>query len=109
MCRSSWPAACGSCANGNNWIDNPELGQIAFQFGTRPLLTQESPIPQEWKDRLRELEPGDVLLHRFSPTGFYSSAVRNPFLRNLEAPLGTPDSLFAASRRANIPCSSMSA
>jgi hypothetical protein len=26
-----------------------------------------------------------VLLHRFSPTGFYSSAVRNPFLRNLEA------------------------
>lgn len=68
-----------------DWIDNPELGTIAFQFGTRPLLTQESPIPQQWKDALRELEPGDVLLHRFSPTGFYSSAVRNPFLRNLEA------------------------
>ncbi len=68
----------------NNWIDNPELGTIAFQFGTRPLLTQESPIPQGWKDMLRTLEPGDVLLHRFSPTGFYSSAVRNPFLRSLE-------------------------
>jgi len=68
-----------------NWIDNPELGSIAFQYGTRPLLTHESPIPQQWKDALRELEPGDVLLHRFSPTGFYSSAVRNPFLRNLEA------------------------
>ncbi len=68
-----------------NWIDNPELGTIAFQFGTRPLLTEESPIPQTWKDRLRTLEPGDVLLHRFSPTGFYSSAVRNPFLRALEA------------------------
>lgn len=68
-----------------NWIDNPELGSIAFQYGTRPLLTHESPIPQAWKDALRELEPGDVLLHRFSPTGFYSSAVRNPFLRNLEA------------------------
>ncbi|MDR7103382.1 nitronate monooxygenase [Croceicoccus sp. BE223] len=68
-----------------NWIDNPELGKIAFQFGTRPLLTEESPIPQEWKDMLRTLEPGDVLLHKFSPTGFYSSAVRNPFLRNLEA------------------------
>ena len=67
-----------------NWIDNPELGSIAFQFGTRPLLTEESPIPQAWKDHLRTLEPGDVLLHRFSPTGFYSSAVRNPFLRNLE-------------------------
>jgi NAD(P)H-dependent flavin oxidoreductase YrpB (nitropropane dioxygenase family) len=69
----------------DNWIDNPELGGIAFQFGTRPLLTAESPIPQAWKDHLRTLEPGDVLLHRFSPTGFYSSAVRNPFLRALEA------------------------
>jgi len=68
-----------------DWIDNPELGQIVFQFGTRPLLTQESPIPPEWKARLLTLEDGDVLLHRFSPTGFYSSAVRNPFLRNLEA------------------------
>ncbi|MEO5586310.1 MAG: nitronate monooxygenase [Novosphingobium sp.] len=69
----------------DNWIDNEELGSIAFQFGTRPLLTEESPIPIGWKDALRELVPGDVLLHRFSPTGFYSSAVRNPFLRSLEA------------------------
>jgi len=68
-----------------DWHDNQELGQIASQYGTRPLLTHESPIPQGWKDRLRELEPGDVLLHRFSPTGFYSSAVRTPFLRELEA------------------------
>jgi NAD(P)H-dependent flavin oxidoreductase YrpB (nitropropane dioxygenase family) len=69
----------------DDWIDNPELGQIAFQYGTRPLLTEESPIPQGWKDRLRTLDEGDILLHRFSPTGFYSSAVRNPFLRSLEA------------------------
>ena len=69
----------------DNWIDNPELGSIMFQFGTRPLLTQESPIPPGWKERLMTLEEGDVLLHRFSPTGFYSSAVRTPFLRNLEA------------------------
>jgi NAD(P)H-dependent flavin oxidoreductase YrpB (nitropropane dioxygenase family) len=68
-----------------DWIDNPELGTIAFQYGTRPLLTQESPIPQGWKDRLRTLRQGDILLHQFSPTGFYSSAVRNPFLRDLEA------------------------
>ena len=67
----------------NNWIDNPELGKIAFQFGTRPLLTEESPIPQGWKDALREIEPGDVLLHQFSPTGFYSSAVKNDFLYDL--------------------------
>ncbi|MGB7407874.1 MAG: nitronate monooxygenase [Pontixanthobacter sp.] len=66
-----------------DWIDNPELGQVAFQFGTRPLLTKESPIPQEWKDMLRTVEPGDVLLHKFSPTGFYSSAVKNPFLYDL--------------------------
>ncbi len=69
----------------DNWIDNPELGTIAFQFGTRPLLTQESPIPQDWKNHLTMLDEGDILLHRFSPTGFYSSAVRNPFLRSLEA------------------------
>ena len=68
-----------------HWIDNPELGQIAFQFGTRPLLTKESPIPDGWKRQLMELEEGDILLHRFSPTGFYSSAVRNSFLRELEA------------------------
>ncbi len=68
-----------------DWIDNPELGQIAFQFGTRPLLTMESPIPQGWKDALREVNPGDVLLHKFSPTGFYSSAVKTPFLYSLMA------------------------
>jgi nitronate monooxygenase len=68
-----------------DWIDNPELGPIAFQFGTRPLLTQESPISEAWKQRLLTLQNGDVLLQRFSPTGFYSSAVRNEFLDELEA------------------------
>jgi len=67
------------------WIDNDELGAIAFQFGTRPLLTQESPIPEAWKQRLLDLEPGDVVLQRFSPTGFYSSAVRNAFMQDLVA------------------------
>ncbi|MEQ8387168.1 MAG: nitronate monooxygenase [Alphaproteobacteria bacterium] len=66
-----------------DWIDNPELGPIAFQFGTRPLLTKESPISDAWKDRLLHLESGDVWLNRFSPTGFYSSAVRNGFLQEL--------------------------
>ncbi|AAV89541.1 2-nitropropane dioxygenase NPD [Zymomonas mobilis subsp. mobilis ZM4 = ATCC 31821] len=68
----------------NDWIDNPELGTIAFQFGTRPLVTQESPISLPWKKRLMQLDEGDVLLHRFSPTGFYSSAIKNRFLKNLE-------------------------
>ncbi|MCK8787422.1 nitronate monooxygenase [Roseomonas sp. NAR14] len=66
------------------WIDNPELGPIAFQFGTRPLVTQESPISDAWKQRLLTVKEGDVLLQRFSPTGFYSSAVRNEFLGELE-------------------------
>ena len=66
-----------------HWIDNPELGPIAFQFGTRPLLTQESPISDAWKHRLMTLKTGDVFLNKFSPTGFYSSAVNNGFIQEL--------------------------
>jgi NAD(P)H-dependent flavin oxidoreductase YrpB (nitropropane dioxygenase family) len=66
-----------------DWIDNPELGPIAFQFGTRPLLTQESPIGNAWRQRLLTLTEGDVFLNRFSPTGFYSSAVNNGFIQEL--------------------------
>jgi NAD(P)H-dependent flavin oxidoreductase YrpB (nitropropane dioxygenase family) len=68
-----------------DWLDNPELGPIAFQFGTRPLITQESPISNAWKQKLLSLKEGDVFLNRFSPTGFYSSAVQNSFLRDLKA------------------------
>lgn len=67
-----------------NWIDNKELGPIAFQFGTRPLLTKESPISDEWKQCLMTLKEGDVTINRFSPTGFYSSAVNNAFLQELQ-------------------------
>ena len=66
-----------------DWIDNPELGPIAFQFGTRPLLTAESPISDAWKRRLLTLKSGDVYLNKFSPTGFYSSAVNNGFIQEL--------------------------
>lgn len=66
-----------------DWIDNPDLGPIAFQFGTRPLLVAESPVAHTWRDPLLALKPGDVYLHHFSPTGFYSSAVKNPFLKDL--------------------------
>jgi NAD(P)H-dependent flavin oxidoreductase YrpB (nitropropane dioxygenase family) len=66
-----------------HWMDNPEIGPIAFQLGTRPLLTQESPISDQWKKRLLTLKEGDIFLNRFSPTGFYSSAVKNAFLENL--------------------------
>lgn len=70
------------------WLDNPELGPVAFQFGTRPLLTQESPISPAWKKRLLDLKKGDIILNQFSPTGFYSSAVVNPFMRELQARSG---------------------
>ncbi len=66
-----------------DWIGNPDLGPVAFQFGTRPLLTQESPISDAWKKRLLTLKKGDVFLNRFSPTGFYSSAVNNAFIQEL--------------------------
>lgn len=68
-----------------HWLDNPEIGPVAFQFGTRPLLTKESPIPDAWKNRLLTLKKGDVFLNQFSPTGFYSSAVNNDFLREMKA------------------------
>ena len=68
-----------------DWIDNPELGPIAFQFGTRPLLTRESPIGEGWKQKLLNLKFGDVFLNPFSPTGFFSSAVNNGFLKELRA------------------------
>ena len=68
----------------DEWIDNPEIGPIAFQLGTRPLVTTESPISQSWKQRLLKLKKDDVGLNKFSPTGFYSSAVRNKYINELE-------------------------
>ena len=68
-----------------DWIDNPDLGPILFQFGTRGLLTRESPISDAWKERLFTLKQGDIMLNRFSPTGFWSSALNNGFIRDLKA------------------------
>ena len=66
-----------------DWINNKDLGPIVFQFGTRPLLTKESPISSKWKQKLLTLNKGDILLHRFSPTNFWSSAVNNNFIKDL--------------------------
>lgn len=67
-----------------HWLDNKEIGKIAFQFGTRPIVTKESPVLDEWKQKLMNLKEGDVFLNRFSPTGFYSSAVKNNFITDLD-------------------------
>jgi NAD(P)H-dependent flavin oxidoreductase YrpB (nitropropane dioxygenase family) len=96
-----------------DWIGNPELGPVAFQFGTRPLLTKESPISDAWKKRLLTLKPGDVYLNKFSPTGFYSSAVRNAFLIELHErsarqiafthePVGEHDTQLAVGPRGRV-------
>ena len=67
----------------SDWINNPEIGKIAFQFGTRPLLTKESPIPEEWKKRLLTIKKGEVSHFRFSPTGLFISC-KKQFLKELE-------------------------
>ena len=66
-----------------DWFDNKELGPIAFQFGTRALLTKECPISDAWKAKLVTLKKGDVFLNHYSPTGFWSSAVDNNFIKEL--------------------------
>lgn len=67
-----------------DWLDNPEIGPIVFQFGTRPILTQEYPVADNWKQKLLNLKKGDIYLNRFSPTGFYSSAIENDFIKELQ-------------------------
>lgn len=66
-----------------DWLDNPEIGPIAFQLGTRDLLTRENPVTDEWKRLLLTMNEGDVVLNKFSPTGFYSSAYKNSMIREL--------------------------
>ena len=66
------------------YIDDPEIGPVAFQFGTRPMVTVESPLDDSVKRRLMRAGKGDVKLQKFSPTGFYSSALENEFLKGLE-------------------------
>lgn len=72
-----------SLSDWQDYIDNPELGQVAFQFGTRPMITKESPISDAWKMLMMHANKGDVILQKFSPTGFFSSAIKNKFLSNL--------------------------
>ena len=66
-----------------HWLDNPEIGPIAFQLGTRDLLTRESPVTDEWKQLVLSMREGDVALNKFSPTGFYSSAYQNGMIREM--------------------------
>jgi NAD(P)H-dependent flavin oxidoreductase YrpB (nitropropane dioxygenase family) len=66
-----------------DYIDNKEVGSVAFQFGTRSILTTENPVAKAWQSKLMSLRRGDVKLTRLSPTGFYSSAIYNRMLGDL--------------------------
>ena len=66
-----------------DYINNPEIGKIAFQFGTRPMITKESPVSAAWQKVMMQVKKGDVVLQKFSPTGFFSSAIKNTFLERL--------------------------
>lgn len=68
-----------------DYINNPDIGKVAFQFGTRPMVTKESPISDAWKKLMLQVKKGDVILQKFSPTGFFSSAIKNTFLEKLIA------------------------
>ena len=68
-----------------DYMKNPEVGNVAFQFGTRPILTTECPVAKAWQPKLMSLKRGDVKLTTLSPTGFYSSAINNEMISNLLA------------------------
>lgn len=70
-----------------DYMDNEDIGPVGFQFGTRPMVTVESPLADSVKKRLLNIEKGEVKLQRFSPTGLYSSAVENGLMKDLEAQL----------------------
>jgi NAD(P)H-dependent flavin oxidoreductase YrpB (nitropropane dioxygenase family) len=78
-----------------HWLGNPAIGPIAFQFGSRDLLTQECPVSEDWKALILSMKEGDIALNKFSPTGFHSSAYKNAMIENLygniqrQVPFGT--------------------
>ncbi len=100
--RSSWPAASGILREWEDWIDNPELGPIAFQFGTRPLLTQESPISDAWKRRLLTLEGATSTSTASARPASTPRPCTTAFCRNCGAH-GAPGRLHATSRSASTP------
>lgn len=68
----------------SDYLNNDEIGPVGFQFGTRPMVTMESPLNSAVKNKLLHVDKGQVKLQKFSPTGLYSSAVENDFLKELE-------------------------
>ncbi|MDR3289899.1 MAG: nitronate monooxygenase [Rickettsiales bacterium] len=70
-----------------SWLGDEKVGKIAFQFGTRPMVTQESPISDYWKQLFLNADVDDVKTNHFSPTGFWSSAMNSELLQRMFARL----------------------
>ena len=50
-----------------DWIDNPELGPVAFQFGTRPLLTPRKPDRPNLETKAARITRGRRIPKPFQP------------------------------------------
>ena len=62
--RSSWLAACGSCASGTT--GSTIRSSARSPFSRHAAVADEEADSTGLDDALRELEPGDILLHKFS-------------------------------------------
>jgi NAD(P)H-dependent flavin oxidoreductase YrpB (nitropropane dioxygenase family) len=70
-----------------DWLHDADVGPIAFQFGTRPLLTQESPISAEWKRRLLTLHEARCFSTGSARPAFIPPPSTTPSCRNCEIAL----------------------
>ena len=61
-----------------------KLERLLFNLEQDHCFTKESPIPDAWKQKLLTIKKGEVSLHKFSPTGFYSSPSKIIFSLNLK-------------------------
>ena len=57
---------------------------MLFNLEPDLFLQKKAQYPKHGRNEILTIKKGEVSLHRFSPTGFYSSAVKNDFLKELE-------------------------
>ena len=57
-------------SRGENLYQIKICNPLRFSLALDHFLTQESPIPDTWKQKLLAIKKGDVFLNRFSPTVF---------------------------------------
>ena len=75
--------SAGNIMTGSDIRERLALGAAAVQMGTAFLVTDESGIPQAYKDRLLGVEGNTTRLTR-AITGRYARGVENRFMRQME-------------------------